>query len=193
MTDNERVEANAASRGLVAKSVGALLAVVLPAGVVFGFLFVRPVALLVIVGLGQGILVGVGLKGVWNRYGKIQLPGAVAALSGFASATLVYAILYLREAGFMAGQTTRSFREAALSMLRIGGASPYALLDQFMLVPATGHRGFIGYVIYRIAESENFANMLVAHVAVCVLFSWRVGVHARARTREATLPSNSAA
>jgi hypothetical protein len=193
MVDKKRVEANATSRRWAGNVASTVLAVMLPAGVVFGFMFVRPVVLLVIVGLGQGILVGVGLKWVWKRYGEIRSKGAVAAIGGLISASLLYAILYLREVWFMAGQTGRSTWGAMIAMLGIGNASPYALLDQFMLVPATGHGGFIGYVMFRIAESENFANMLVAHVAVCVLLSWRVAIYARGNARGAILRSNSAA
>jgi hypothetical protein len=192
LTDNRIVKANATWRRWAALGAGTFLAVVAPAWIVFGFLFVRPVVLLVIVGLSQGVLVGIALRWIWKRFGEVRWKGAGAAVAGLVSAWMVYGILYLREVWFVAQQGTRSWWNAVLAMVGLAKGSAYTLLDQFMLLPATGHSGFVGYVMYRIAESENFANMLVAHVAVCVLLSWRMGVYSR-KARGAILASNSAA
>ena len=166
--------------GLIA---GTAAAIVIPAAIVVAFMFVRPIVLFVIVGLGQGVLTGLALRGVWGMWGPIRNRGAVGALVGLASATAAYGILYLREVVFIAQQSTESTGALVAGLIGLGKSSPYETLDQFMLLPATGHRGLVGYILFRMAEAPQFLNMLVVHVAVTVLLTWRIGVYQRRMAR----------
>ncbi len=166
-----------------------MLAILLPAIVVFTFLFIRPVVLLVIVGLGQGVLVGVGLRLWWNWLGAKRGLATTSAVAGLASAAAVYLILYLREIVVVVRQSAHSTGELIRDMLGLGGLSPYRVLDQFMLVPATGHRGLVGYILYRMSETSQFSTMMMIHVGVCVLLSWRVGVYRGGQQRSALRPA----
>ncbi|HEX8521730.1 MAG TPA: hypothetical protein VF669_05690 [Tepidisphaeraceae bacterium] len=168
--------------------LGCAAAILLPALIVFTFLFVRPVVLLVIVALSQGVLVGLSLRWLINHLSVHDARGTLAATCSLLSAASLYAILYFKEVWFMASQSTPSTLARMLAIFRLAKTNPYALLDQWMLLPITGHGGFFGYMIFRIKESDQFLNMLVAHVVVCVLLGWRIVKH---QPRRRPLPAHA--
>ena len=167
-------------------TVGAAIvgAILVPALLVFISAFIRPTGFMVILGLSQGILVGLALRGIFSCHSTER--GWKHTFSsiggGVASTFAVYMFLYLREVFAVAQQAIPTTGGIILGMLGIGSRNPYAILSHFLTGPITGHGGFLGFILFRIAESPQFLNVMCCHLAVTVLFSWRIVVQ-RKRVR----------
>jgi hypothetical protein len=162
-------------------ALGIPAAIILPALLTFAFLFVKPIVLLVIVGLAQGILAGLALRLITQRLALTRTwrLTALSVLSGIASALLVYLILYLREVLAIGREILPPGHSLALEMLNFSRRGPYAALSQFMTIPLTGHRGFLGYILYRMNETSMFTHTFLVHVGVTILFTWRLTMFVR--------------
>jgi hypothetical protein len=162
-------------------AIGILSCIVLPALLVFTFLFVKPIVLLVIVALGQGVLAGIALRFISQRLAlkRTWRLAALSVFSGLASALLVYFILYLREVLAIGREILPPGHSLAMQMLNFSRRGPYVALSQFMTIPLTGHGGFLGYILYRMHETAMFTNTFCVHVGVTVLFTWRLTMFVR--------------
>lgn len=152
---------------------GAFLSAILSAAIVFAVLVGAVPTLVAIFGLGQGVLCGLGLRAALRlaRVRSGQLAFASAIFTGVLAALGVYFGLYLRELWDMERAMGASPSGALRAICSLDAPRLFSIA---LTLPATGHSGFLGYMLLKARESASFVNVLAIHVAATALLSWMV-------------------